>query len=148
MKAKLLLPTGAVALYMLTMGAELSQAGCKHLRRQDPERGLAIMSPVECPDLCETPVGGCYRYTPYYPGYLPDKCPMLYVPQSGYSVPGPGFFNNAPAAYGRSDYGSFTGASKDEATLVRLGGRSNAAGIYQPTNPATGDLIDRIQGSR
>lgn len=114
-----------------------------HCRRPAPDRGIAILSPLESPDPCDSPVGGCYRYTPYYPGYSPDRRCMILYGQAPwqYGIP------SAQPMGGRSaDYGAFTGASRDEATLMRLGGNSAVGrGTYR-TYPGGGDAIDRIHG--
>lgn len=118
--------------------ASVAHAG-SHCRRPDPCRGIAILSPLESPDPCDSPVGGCYRYTPYYPGYSPDRrCLVLYGQTDwAYGVPtGQGIGNQS------AGYGAFTGASRDEAGLLRLGG-NNPAG--RRTTPG-GDLIDRMHG--
>src|SRR5215467_558449 len=71
------------------------------------DRGLAIASPLECPDPCPSPVGGCYRYTPYYPGYAPDRrCLMLYGTTSW------DYGASTSPANRPADYGAFTGASR------------------------------------
>jgi hypothetical protein len=120
-------------------------------RKADPTRGLAIASPVECPDPCDSPVGGCELWTPYYPGYSPDRrCPVIYGTSAGwYGNYSAGVFGNRPLPYSRGDYGSFTGASRDEASLLRLGGSGPASQTtYRPFHGGAGDLIDRIHGQR
>ena len=120
------------------------------LRRPAYDRGLAILSPLESPDPCSSPVGGKYRYTPYYPGYKPDRrCLTIYGATSTNGYDGPGAFGNTPAPYGRSDYGAFTGANKDEKYLLHLGGMGPSLSVA-PGQPqrATYDIIDRIQGMR
>ena len=115
-----------------------------HCRRAAPDRGLAILSPLESPDPCDVPVGGCYRYTPYYPGYAPDRrCLILYGTTSWQSgPPASPALGNRPA-----DYGTFSGASRDEAGLMRLGGNgAGGRGTYRPYHSGAGDLIDRIHG--
>lgn len=89
-----------------------------HCRRQDPERGLAILSPLECPDPCDSPVGGRYKCTPYYPGYLSDR--RCCYPVSIYS----GYASYGSGSYGT--YGHYSGARRDEANLLRLGGMGQA----------------------
>ena len=123
-----------------SLGIQAAHAG-GHLFCPAPDRGLAITSPLECPDPCDSPVGGCYLYTPYYPGYAPDRrCLPIYGQRPmQYSLP-------APPPVGTATYGAFTGARRDEAALLRLGG--NGAGVprtYRPY-PANGDVIDRIHG--
>jgi hypothetical protein len=115
-----------------------------HCRRADPCRGIAILSPLESPDCCDSPVGGCYRYTPYYPGYSPDRRCLVLYGQTNWAYSGP----SSPASGNRpADYGALTGASRDEATLLRLGGNGSAPrGTYNPSSRTSGDLIDRIHG--
>src|SRR5262245_56345727 len=105
---------GIVAVALTTVETTYAGACC---RRAASDRGLAIASPLECPDPCPSPVGGCYRCTPYYPGYAPDRrCLMLYGTTAWQYGPTPALRN------GTADYGSYTGASRDEAALLRLGG--------------------------
>ena len=137
---------GSLFLVGACLAASLSptqtvQAG-GHCRRPAPDRGIAITSPLECPDPCDSPVGGCYRYTPYYPGYAPDRrCLMIYGTSPWqYGAAAPQALGNRPA-----DYGTFTGASRDEATLLRLSG-NGGRGTYRPSYGGAGDLIDRIHG--
>ncbi len=122
--------------------------------RCDPCRGSAICSPLESPDRCPSPVGGCCRYTPYYCGYAIDRrCPLPYYGPTGVrGVTRPSF--GAPAVGTRTaptaqlDYGSFSGGSQDEANLLHLGGFGPAGnGTYRPSGGG-GDLLDRIQGRR
>ncbi len=132
-----LLLAGASLLVGLS-GIRAAHAG-GHLFRQAPDRGLAITSPLECPDPCDSPVGGCYLYTPYYPGYAPDRrCLLIYGQRPvHYALPRPGA--------GPADYGAFTGASRDEATLLRLGGNGTARPGASRTSPGSGDIINRLQ---
>lgn len=113
--------------------AQLTQAGC-HCRRADPCRGIAVTSPWECPDPCDSPVSGEYCYSPYYPGYAPDRrCLLLY----GKS---PWEHGTGSRGYGSGDYGALSGGRRDEKSLLRLGGNSRA------TPRTTVDVIDRIRG--
>jgi len=139
MKSKKTLLLAGASLVAGLSGIQAAHAG-GHLFRQAPDRGLAITSPLECPDPCDSPVGGCYLYTPYYPGYAPDRrCLLIYGQRPmQYATPAPGT--------GPANYGAFTGASRDEATLLRLGGNgAGRPGTYRPY-PGSGDVIDRIHG--
>lgn len=75
---------------------------------------------------------------------------MIYVPPTFYEgTYQSGAFDNRSAPYARRDYGAFTGASQDEASLIRLGGRGpSSQTTYRPFNAGSGDLIDRIRGQR
>lgn len=133
----------AAYLAAVILAADVAQAGsCCY--RPAPDRGIAILSPLESPDPCDSPVGGRYRYTPYYRGYAPDRrCMILYGQSSIYRGAGhPGPLGSFPA-----NYGAFSGASRDEAGLLRLGGNgAGAYGTYRPYPRGAGDVIDRIQG--
>jgi hypothetical protein len=125
-------------------GVHAAHAG-SHCRRAAPDRGIAILSPVECPDPCDVPVGGCYRYTPYYPGYAPDRRCLILYGQTPWQYGGP---VSQPMGNRPSDYGAFSGASRDEASLLRLGGNgAGGRGTYRPYSGA-GDVIDQIHGRR
>lgn len=119
-----------------------SSAGAgSHCRRPAADRGIAILPPLESPDPCDAPVGGRYRYTPYYPGYAPDRrCLVLYGQTSWpEGIPQPQYPANRLA-----DYGAFTGARRDEANLLRLGGNSPSARRTAPPQPGSFDVIDRM----
>lgn len=150
MNAGLKPTSGFVLMAAIVMTVPSADAG-QHCKRQDPNRGVAIMSPLESPDPCPAPpVGGTYCPTPYYPGYCPDRrCPTIYgVPYTN-GHDGPGYFGNAPAPYGRSDYGAFTGASRDEANLLKLGGMGPSSRVNgRPYQRESVDMIDRLQGIR
>ena len=93
-------------------------------------RGVAIMSPVDSPDGPEPPVGGDAASIPYYCGYWQDCDPELGVPE--YQSTG---LPNAPrrrSAQAPGDYGSYTGASRDEAALLRLGGAGTGVARGSP----------------
>jgi len=139
MKSSWLLFVSGGFLVVALATVETADAGAC-CRRAASDRGLAIASPLECPDPCPSPVGGCYRWTPYYPGYAPDRrCLILYGTsawQCGGLTPA---LRNQPA-----DFGSYTGASRDEAALLRLGG--NGPGRNSTYRPYHGDLLDRIHG--
>jgi hypothetical protein len=132
------------AVAFLAVGVSAGQtaaAGC-HCRRPAPDRGIAVMSPLESPDPCDSPVGGCYRYTPYYPGYAPDRRCMILYGQSPWTY---GAATSRAPGYRPADYGPSTGGSRDEAGLLRLGGNGGSApGTYGPSSG--GDLLDRIHG--
>ncbi len=143
---------GCTVLSATLVHATGAQAGCR-CRCPDPCRGCAIMSPIESPDPCDPPVGGAYKYRPYYRGYAPDFCcfPPMYGTVSSYPYSGPGFgpggLGTRPAPYGGANYGAFSGASRDEARLLRLGGFGAAGnGSYRPSQNV--DVIDRIQSGR
>jgi hypothetical protein len=150
MKPRLSLLAGCAVLSgSLAQAIVVDAGGCCY--KAAPDRGLAIASPIECPDPCDSPVGGCYLWTPYYAGYAPDRrCPVIYGTSAGwYGNYSAGVFGNRPATYGRGNYGAFTGASQDEASLLRLGGRGPASTTpYHPYHGGAGDLIDRIHGQR
>jgi hypothetical protein len=121
------------------------------LRRPAWDRGVAILSPLESPDPCPAPpVGGDYCPTPYYRGYCPDRrCFVNYGMTATNGYDGPGLFANTPAPYARSDYGAFTGASRDESNLLRLGGAGPSSRVTgRPYQRETFDMIDRLQGIR
>ena len=112
------------------------------------ERGCAIQSPIDSPDLCDSPVGGIYRIVPYYCGYTAghQNVAPMYAPSSGY---GYGYNWPAPGAKGSGNYGYFTGARKDEANLKRLGGigaGGNTANRSSYGSPV--DIIDLIGSNR
>lgn len=137
-----LLIVGAWFIAAIVPAPKLYGGGCCY--RQARDRGLAIMSPIDCPDPCDYPVGGCYRYTPYYPGYAPDRrCLVLYGTTS--CLPG---MSSAPGSMRQpADYGAFTGASRDEAGLLHLGGNGpGSKAPYRPYHAGSGDLLDRIHG--
>jgi|GEM_PF-4342176 len=123
--------------------------------RCDCTRGSAITSPLECPDLCPSPVGGCYLYSPYYCGYgINRRClPPMYgtVFTHGLSAPPAGTValgrRSVPSS--RGDFGSFTGASQDEQRLLHLGGFGPSGESAATPRPVRSpDIIDRLQGSR
>jgi len=134
---------------LLCLAAELATAhayGGSHCRRADPRRGIAILSPLECPDPCDSPVGGRYRYTPYYPGYSPARRCLVLYGQTNWAYATP---SSQASGAGTADYGALTGASRDEATLLRLGGNGAAPrGSYGPFPRGNGDLLDRIHVSQ
>jgi hypothetical protein len=149
MNQKLSLVVGCTVL-----SASLAQTdvygGCRCLRKPASDRGIAVLAPVESPDPCDEPVGGQYFHTPYYPGYAPDRrCPVQYVSPFTYGVVTTGpYVGNAPGS-AKAGYGTYTGGSQDEASLMRLGGSGPSSQVpYRPLNEGSGDLIDKIQGNR
>jgi len=119
-------------------------------------RGVAILPPAESPDAPPshpqppftpyysplTPISSRWRpvvYVPYYPGY----CAHHYQVKPCQGVPygdGGGLGPVAPGCeLGLTGYGGYTGAPRDEARLLHLGGN----GPYQPVPP---DLLDAIHG--
>lgn len=126
----------------LNPGAALAQ---NRWTLPDPERGVAIMSPIDSPDPCPAYVGGRVQSVPYYPGYCPGyNCPP-YAPSYVYraSRPDPALSGRDFARLPRSDYGPFTGARKDEANLLRLGGMNLP---HQRSNAP--DLVDALERKR
>jgi hypothetical protein len=129
-----------------------AQAGGRCCYGPDCTRGVAIMSPLESPDPCDSPVGGAYRYTPYYRGFAIDRncMPPLYGTISTHGVPQPTWragLGQRAVPYASGSYGSFSGGSQDETNLLRLGGFGLAGnGSYRPYHGSSGDVIDRIQG--
>jgi hypothetical protein len=146
----LLLGSIAFAAAMLQLSPAMAERCCF---RCDPCRGCAIMSPIESPDACPSPVGGAYRYTPYYCGYGIDRrcLPPAYgtVDSHGLSAPAgsTGALGRRTVPYGHATYGSFTGASNDESRMLHLGGYSPSGAGSRP-NHGGGDIIDRIEGHR
>ena len=142
------LPIGLLIVAANVTGANTVRA--VWCRRPPRDRGVAICSPLESPDPCDSPVGGKSVYTPYYQGYAPDRrcLPPMYGTVTSYAPTGPGFgagaLGSRPAPYGRSNFGAFSGASQDEAWLLHLGGFGPGAG--SPSRPYQGDIIDRMQG--
>ena len=141
----------------IVLAAALAQAPtveARWCRRPAPDRGVAILSPLESPDPCDSPVGGTYKIVPYYGGYLWDPCcfPPMYGPVTSYAPTGPGLGKGAlgarPAPYREAGYGGFSGASRDEANLLHLGGFGPSANGYYRPHPGNGDIIDRIEGGR
>ncbi|MGQ0634015.1 MAG: hypothetical protein ACT4QC_05380 [Planctomycetaceae bacterium] len=134
------LPHLLIALSMASGGLFCRRAAAgDHCRRAAPDRGLAIRSPLECPDPCDSPVGGRFRCTPYYPGYMPDRRCCLWGATVCNGNVGP---NWRPAgAYGT--YGAYSGARSDETNLRHLGGFGPGAvpaelpnrGVTPPTSP-------------
>lgn len=146
---------GSSVLFAILAQAAAADAGCYFCccRRADPCRGSAIRSPLESPDLCDSPVGGKYVHTPYYPGYAPDRrCPLPTYSTTNYGITGPGFgtgrLGSRPATYGQGNYGAYSGANQDEAHLLHLGGFGpGGKGSSQP-HRGDGDVIDRIEGNQ
>ena len=139
---------------LLTIAADGRTANAVWCKRPDWSRGIAILPPVESPDPCDSPVGGCYKVVPYYRGYLFDpRCvPPEYGTVTSYSPTGRGLgageLGGRPAPYGTGAYGGFTGASQDESNLLHLGGFGPGGdGSYRPYLQG-GDIIDRIRGGR
>jgi hypothetical protein len=115
-------------------------------------RGLAVLSPVESPDAFGIAAGGSHggvadpraTYTPYYSIMIPVsprwRAKHLVHYYRGYwkccrngpyplgicgAMPGEDCCcagEEAAVPVGLGDYGGFTGASQDEATLMHLGG--------------------------
>lgn len=143
MTTKKSLSTAVLCIAAGLAAANAAYAG-SHCYRADPCRGIAILSPIESPDPCDCPVGGCYRYTPYYPGYSPDRrCLMLYG-QTNWAYGAQSISATGSRGPG---YGAFSGASRDEATLLRLGGNGAAPrGSYGISPRGSGDILDRIHG--
>jgi len=122
-------------------------------RRPARDRGVAILPPLESPDPCDSPVGGTYKIVPYYGGYRWDpRCvPPLYGTVTTYAPTGPGLGQGALGArppYGQAGFGAFSGASRDEAYLLHLGGFGPSVNSSYRPYPGNGDIIDRIEGSR
>jgi len=141
---------GFSVLFSVLALAAPADAGCYCgcCRKADPCRGSAIRSPLESPDPCDCPVGGRFVCRPYYPGYAYDhKCPTASYTTTSYGITGPGFgpggMGYRPASYGQANFGSYSGANKDEAHLLHLGGFG--PGGSQPSRGGS-DIIDRIQG--
>lgn len=122
--------------------------------RCDCTRGCAIISPLESPDPCPSPVGGEYRYSPYYCGYGIDRSclPPMYgtVFTHGLAAPPAGTIalGRRGVPYGRGDFGSFTGASQDEQRLLHLGGFGPSGDSAASPRTRAPDMIDRLQGNR
>src|SRR5262245_61878592 len=124
---------GATGLVVVLSAASALASG--HCRNAARDRGLAILSPLECPDPCDSPVGGRPCCVPYYPGYA-RPCRGCYNFTCGSADACRPVWNGMPSAgssYG--SYGAFTGARRDEANLLRLGGFS--APPSAPPAPAT-----------
>lgn len=113
-------------------------------------RGVAVLSPVDSPDGYAPGVGGRVKSVPYYRGYLwSGSQPSRGASPGGYGfrVPGHGRGAAQAARGARANYGSYSGASQDEAYLLRLGGLGS--GANRPRGPGHGpatDLVDAIQG--
>ncbi len=94
-------------------------------------------------------------YTHYYPGYWACgyRGPNLFV-SGGDPIAGPawacptggaGCAATSACGFASGDYGTYTGAPRDEASLLRLGGSgSGTPGVHH----GTPDIIDMIQGCR
>jgi hypothetical protein len=126
------------------------------------QRGLAIASPLECPDVKRHhgPHANC-TIIPYYSPLTPIPCrwrTVVLVPyycgycrphhlrrQPGYGggdgLPGPGCGIDGPGLP-PSDFGPFTGAPHDEQRLLHLGGNEP----YVPAPTGAPDIIDMIRG--
>lgn len=120
---------------------------------QKRQRGLAITSPIDCPD-----VPGCLdrkgSFHPYYSPVIPVSCRwrivrlVPYYP--GYCVKsrsgaswgcgGCSFDGTVAAGVGSGDYGPYSGAPTDEAYLLHLGGGGPGEGPPRTTGPA--DILD------
>jgi hypothetical protein len=120
-------------------------------------RGVAILPPLESPDgpghhgslPCFTPyyapinpISVRWRpvvYVPYYRGYCAKHkvSPCDGVPYGDGGLFAAGELNPAMAGYG-----GYSGAPRDEARLLHLGGN----GPYFPSVPGAVDLIDVLQG--
>jgi hypothetical protein len=142
---------GSTALATLLSLAATAQAN---------KRGVAIQSPVDCPDAPPhnpntfipyygsplTPISTRWRTivcVPYYRGYCRPhngrgECRYGC---NGDGLPGPGCA--ADGLLGAGNYGPYTGAPRDEARLLHLGGNAP----YLPSQPGAMDIIDAIQGS-
>jgi len=154
MPRRLSILAGSMLLVTMAQAATL-EAGCFCCcKRPACDRGVAILSPLESPDPCEYPVGGEYRYTPYYQGYAIDRncLPPLYGTVTSYPYPAPVGSTTAlggrSAPYGRSNFGAFSGASQDESGLLHLGGFGPGSNGSNRPYQRSSDIIDRIQGNR
>lgn len=115
------------------------------------DRGVAICSPIDSPDPYVPEVGGQPLCVPYYRGFKPDAkypsqsdMPYYYAtPGYSYRQPGYGYGGSSQSVYALRDYGYFSGARKDEANLLHMGG-------YNPPSnrSARPDIVDMIQSGQ
>ena len=149
---------GATALALVCVSA--ASAGDHH-----GQRGLAILPPLESPDTdndglcfnrhfglfvpyygsCLTPISTRWRviaYVPYYTGYCRRHASYTAPPYGAVDslLPAPGEYPEGLLA--APGYGPYTGAPRDEAALLHLGGN----GPYQPSVPGAIDFIDLMRG--
>lgn len=133
----------AVIIAILAM-APTARARCK----SDQQRGVAILSPLDSPNCCNPPVGGVCRLVLYYQGYMPD-CPCC-RPRHALGTCGRSNpvwksdgSQSGPAADQRTDFGVYSGARHDEASLLHLGGfSSDGDGRNRPEHSDAENLSD------
>lgn len=159
---------GLMSLAATLAVAATANADWFNLRGLRDDYGVAILSPVETgPPPERTFIGAlCHRhgvYTPYYSPLAPisvrwlpdmrrqDFCVHYYPgywPSSERGINGcaanPGLGGVGSRAAGVSDYGPYSGAPRDEQSLLRLGGN----GPEGPYHNGAVDIIDMIQGNR
>lgn len=144
------LPVGPYDPRLLMRTPRLRPHACGSDYSVPKRRGVAILSPIESPDHWDPPLGGHPQCVPYYPDYCKHSThgQRIGIPGNGLGYNGPrgatsstvGAAAPEAAAPTGADFGGYSGASQDEAALLRLGGQS---GIDRAGRAP--DLIDRIQ---
>jgi hypothetical protein len=113
-------------------------------------RGVAILSPIECPDAFDIAVGGKPLMMPYYRGYCPygphgagaNFCANCFGLLGVGGGPTP--IDSEAGVEAPPGYNGYSGARRDEDNLLHLGGLSGEI-PNGPPRTTTPDLIDLIQ---